>query len=122
MADIRAKDSSRVTGPGSVLLTVSGLVAAFGVASCCGLPLLLTTAGLGTAWLTGFAQLATPHRGSLLVVAAVCLAGGAVLLWRQQRMAACAPGALCSRASVKGLTLTGLLLGLGLFYLGYTYA
>ena len=121
MADISASGSSRAVGTGSVLLTVSGLAAAFGVASCCGLPFLLATAGLGTAWLTSFALLAAPHRAILLIVGAACLAGGAVLFWRQQRMAACTPGAFCSRPAVKSLTLTGLLVGLVLLYLGYAY-
>jgi hypothetical protein len=40
----------------------NGLAAAFGLASCCGLPFLLASMGLGTAWLTGFALLAAPHR------------------------------------------------------------
>ncbi len=109
-------------GAGAVLLTAGGLAAAFGVASCCGLPFLLATAGLSTAWLTGLALFAAPHRSFLLVAAAVCLAGGAVLFWWQQRRAVCVPGAFCARPAVRGLTLTGLLLGLALFYLGYTYA
>jgi mercuric ion transport protein len=109
-------------GAGAVLLTASGLAAAFGVASCCGLPFLLATAGLSTAWLTGLALFAAPHRLFLLVAAAACLAGGAVLFWRQQRREVCAPGAFCVRPVVRGLTLTGLLLGLALLYLGYTYA
>jgi hypothetical protein len=46
-------------------------------------------------------------------VGAVCLAGGAVLFWRQQRIAACAPAAFYSRPAVKNLTpLVGLLVGL----------
>jgi mercuric ion transport protein len=122
MADIPASGSSRAVGTGSVLLTLSGLAAAFSVASCCGLPFLLATAGLGTAWLTGIALLAAPHRPILLIVGAVCLAGGAVLFWRQQRMGAFTPGAFCSRPAVKRLTLTGLLFGLALLYLGYAYA
>jgi mercuric ion transport protein len=122
MADLPAHNSSAATGTGSVLLTVSGLAAAFGVASCCGLPFLLASAGLGTAWLTGFALLAAPHRSILLIVGAVCLAGGAALFWRQRRVAACTPGAFCSRPAVKSLTLAGLLLGAVLLWLGYTYA
>ena len=58
-------DASRgqpTRGFGTVALTLGGLVAAFVVASCCGLPFLLATAGLGTAWLGGFALLAAPHR------------------------------------------------------------
>lgn len=122
MADIPAGGSPRAVGTGSVLLTLGGLVAAFGVASCCGLPFLLATAGIGTAWLTGFALLAAPHRTVLLIVGAVSLTGGAILFWRQQRIAACTPGAFCSRPAVRNLTLTGLLVGLVLLYLGYAYA
>jgi mercuric ion transport protein len=91
------------------------------VASCYRLPFLLATAGLSTAWLTGFTLLASPYRPLLLIVGAVYLAGGAVLFWRQQRMAVCTPGAFCSRP-VRSLTLTGLLAGLVLLYLGYTFA
>jgi mercuric ion transport protein len=122
MADLPASDGSVVAGTGCVLLTLSGLAAAFGVASCCGLPFLLASAGVGTAWLTGFALLAAPHRSILLIVGAVCLAGGAALFWRQRRVAACMPGAFCSRPAVKSLTLAGLLLGAVLLWLGYTYA
>ena len=122
MTGTPASGSSRAVGAGSVLLTLGGLAAAFGVASCCGLPFLLATAGLGTTWLTGFALMAAPHRSILLIVGAVGLAGGAVLFWRQQRIAACAPGAFCTRPAVRNLTLAGLLVGLVLLYLGYTYA
>jgi mercuric ion transport protein len=122
MADRPADGSSRAVGTGSVLLTLGGLTAAFGVASCCGLPFLLATAGISTAWLTGFALLAAPHRSALLIVGALCLAGGAALFWRQQRVAACTPGAFCSRPVVKSLTLAGLIVGLVLLYLGYAYA
>ena len=122
MTDTPASGSPRAVGAGSVLLTLGGLAAAFGVASCCGLPFLLATAGLGTAWLTGFALLAAPHRSTLLIVGTVGLAGGAVLFWRQQRIAACAPGAFCTRPAVRNLTLAGLLVGLVLLYLGYAYA
>ena len=77
-------------GTGPVLLTLAGLVAAFGIASCCGLPFMLATLGLGTAWLGSFALLAAPHRVFLRATAAVCLAGGAGLLWRQRSVVACA--------------------------------
>jgi mercuric ion transport protein len=122
VADTPSRDASPALGTGSMLLTLSGLAAAFGVASCCGLPFLLASAGLGTAWLTGFALLATPHRSVLLIVGAVGLVGGALLFWRQQRIAVCTPGAFCARPVVRNLTLSGLLLGAVLLYLGYTYA
>src|SRR5713226_6129593 len=65
-----ATDSPRVTAPerppardtGSLLLAAGGLAAAFGAASCCGLPVLLGSLGLGSAWLVAVAWIAAPHR------------------------------------------------------------
>jgi mercuric ion transport protein len=122
MADLSdASPDQPIRGFGAVLLTVGGLVAAFGVASCCALPFMLATLGLGTAWLGGFALLAAPHRLFLLAAATVCLTGAAVLLWRQ-RAAVCVPGAVCTRPTIRGASMIGLLVGLVLLYLGYTYA
>jgi mercuric ion transport protein len=108
---------------GAALVTLGGLAAAFGVASCCALPLLLTTIGVSTAWLGGVALVAAPHRGALLIVGALCLAGGGALLWRQQRAAAiCGPNDACTPPAVRVLTLVGLLIGTGLLWAGYAYA
>ena len=71
--------------------------------------------------LGGIAMLAGPHRGILLMSAALLLVGGAILLWRQ-RASACMPGSVCARPAVRNLTAAGLLLGLGLLTLGYAYA
>lgn len=113
---------TRSAGSGAVALTLGGLAAAFGVASCCGLPFLLAGAGLGTAWLYGVALVSAPHRLLLMITAAICLAGGAILLGRQRRQAACAPGSVCSKPAVQGLVVIGLLVGSALLYLGYRYA
>ncbi len=110
-------------GTAAALLTFGGLAAAFGAASCCALPLLFASLGLGTAWLGGIALLAAPQRGVLLAAAAVCLAGGAVLLWRQRvAAAACAAGTACARPAALRLTTAGLLLGSVLLVLGYAIA
>lgn len=123
MADLSDAPDDRPTGGSSaVVLTAAGLAAAFGVASCCGLPFLLATAGLGTAWLGGIAHMAAPHRIFLLAAATICLVGAAVLLCRQRSVAVCTPGAICSRPTIRGVTLAGLLVGLVLLYLGYAYA
>lgn len=125
MSDLSARSSAAdrpTSGAGPVLLTLGGLAAAFGVASCCALPLLLTTVGLGTAWLGGIALLAAPHRPILLAVAALCLLGAAVLFWRQRKVVVRATGAICSRPAVSGMTVVGLLLGLVLLTLGCAYA
>ena len=113
------RSSSRPTG--TAALTLAGLAAAFGAASCCGLPLLLASLGIGSAWLTGLALLAAPNRLLLLALGAAGLAGGGVLLWRQRR-AACAPGAICATPAFRGTMLGALILGLLLLYLGYAYA
>src|SRR5712691_7266441 len=82
---------------GIVALTVGGFSAAFGLASCCALPILLSTAGVGTAWLTGIAVASIPHRSALLLTGFLCLGSAAVLLFRRPK-AACTPGAWCSSA------------------------
>ncbi|OBS51929.1 mercuric reductase [Methylosinus sp. 3S-1] len=104
------------------MLTLSGLAAAFGAASCCGLPFLLATIGVSSVWLVGIATLAAPHRPLLLAVAAACLVAGAVLLWRRQPAIACATGAVRSKPAVRGMTLIGLVAGLALLTIGYLYA
>lgn len=115
----RSDDKS---GAGAVVLTVSGLAAAFGVAACCGLPFILATLGVGTSWLFGIAILAAPHRSILLAAATACLVCAVVLFWTQRSAATCTLNALCNRPVVRGATLAGLLLGFALLYLGYAYA
>jgi mercuric ion transport protein len=123
MSDVSSTPDDRPTrGAGAVVLSAAGLTAAFGVASCCGLPFLLATAGLGTAWLSGFALAAAPHREFLLIAATICLVGAGGLLWRQRSVTVCAPGAICSRPAVRGVTLACVIVGLALLYLGYAYA
>ena len=108
---------------GSALLTLGGLAAAFGLAACCALPLLLVSLGLGTAWLGRIASVAAPIRSLLLVFAAIALVGGAILLWRQQRYAAtCGPNGVCTPPALRALTLVGLIAGVVLLIAGYYYA
>src|SRR5215469_11616942 len=85
---------------GTALLTLAGLATAFGAASCCGLPLMLASLGIGSAWLTGIALLAAPNRLLLLALGTAGLAGGSVLLWRQRR-AACAPDTVCAKPAFR---------------------
>ena len=127
MTDISSVDTSppaavpKASWP--ALLTLGGLAAAFGVAACCALPLLMISLGLGTAWLGGIASVAAPIRSLLLVFAALALAGGAALLWRQQRHAAtCGPNGVCAPPVVRLVTLVGLIVGLVMLIAGYLYA
>jgi mercuric ion transport protein len=113
--------SRRSSGWGAVSLTLGGLGAAFAVAACCALPILLGSLGIGTAWLFGVAKLAAPHRTVLLAIAAISLAAGALALWRQTR-AACPADGWCARPAVRRLTMLGVAFGLVLLVLGYRYA
>ena len=123
--DIRSEDRQRapVRDTGALLLAAGGLAAAFGAASCCALPLLLGSLGLGSAWLVTVAWFAAPHRVALLTVAIICLAsGGGVFLWRRRRMAACAPGTACGSSVITALVTCVVSLGAVLVVLGFVFA
>lgn len=112
----------RPRGIGTATLTLAGIAAAFGVASCCALPILLASAGIGAAWLGGIAVAAAPYRAPLLLIGAACLIAGAVLLVRQQWTAVrCGPGGVCTPRWIRTMTLAGLLLGAALLWEGYLY-
>ena len=107
---------------GALLLAASGLAAAFGAASCCALPPLLGSIGLGNAWLVTVAWIAAPHRIALLIAAVVFLVGGGeVFVWRR-RAGACTPGAACGRPAITVLLTGTLLVGGVLVALGFMYA
>ena len=120
----RATPSAKAPGEGgAVLLAIGGLAAAFGAASCCAVPVLLGSLGLGSAWLGSLALLVGPHRLGLLTAAIVCLATGVlVLVWRRRTATACTPGAACGRPVVTVL-MTGILsLAAVLVALGFIFA
>ena len=100
------------SGSVATLLTLGGIGAAFGLASCCALPFLLTGLGLGTAWLTGIGLFALFHRTAFIVVALIGLGGAAILLWRQRRT---------TKPVAWAITGAVWLVGAVLFYYGYTY-
>lgn len=104
------------------LLTFTGVGAAFSVASCCAIPIFLASFGIGAAWVTQIAMIAVPHRKVLLLVGACALVISAVLLWRQQRIAAtCTQEAQCVSAPIRFVNLLGLIIGAILLWAGYTY-
>ena len=127
MSDVVASEGKSVVPPpveksGASFLTFGGVIAAFGAASCCALPLLFATFGLSTAWLTNVALIAAPHRELLLVISEIALFGGAALLWRQQRAAtACSSEGACVPPILRTVNFVGLLVGSGLLWAGYTY-
>ena len=120
--EIGNRPPGRVRDTSALLLAAGGLAAAFGAASCCALPLLLGSLGLGSAWLVAVASFAAPHRIALLTAAIVCLvASGAVFAWRR-RVAACGPGVTCRSAATATLVVGVLSVGTVLVVLGFMYA
>lgn len=107
-----APPPTRASGSVAALLTMGGIGAAFGLASCCALPLLLTGLGLGTAWLAGIGLFAVFHRTVFIFVALFGLGGAAVLLWRQRQT---------MKPAAWAITGAVWLIGAVLFYYGYTY-
>jgi mercuric ion transport protein len=96
----------------AALLILGGIGAAFGLASCCALPFLLTGLGLETAWLAGIGLFVLFHRPVFIAVAFIGLGGAAVLLWRQRR---------AMKPAAWAITWTIWVFGAVLFYYGYTY-
>src|SRR5260221_1377613 len=82
------------------VLAAGGLLAAFGVASCCALPIALSLLGISAASLVGVGYLAAQYQTALFYGAAVCLGAAALVMWRQGRARACTPGAACARPAL----------------------
>ena len=122
MGELTRTVSDRTERRSALVLIVGGVASAFGVAACCALPILLATAGIGTAWLTGIALISLPYRNTLMIVSLVLLIVSAALLWRMQRTAArCGPGTICTPKWLRLRLLVGLLAGAGLLVGGYMY-
>jgi mercuric ion transport protein len=101
-----------------MMLAAGGLAAAFGVAACCALPVLLGAVGAGGAWLFALARFAGPHQTALMALSLATLSTGGWLLWRH-RAASCDADASCRRPVLRGLTVLALGLGAALLGLGY---
>ena len=82
------------------VLAAGGLLAAFGVASCCALPLALSLLGISAASLVGVGYLAAQYQHELFYGSVICLVAAAVIIWRQQRARSCIPGAVCARPAL----------------------
>jgi mercuric ion transport protein len=75
------------------VFAAGGLLAAFGVASCCALPVALSLLGISAASLAGIGYLAAQYQQELLYAAAICLGASAFIMVRQRKTQLCAPGA-----------------------------
>lgn len=122
MADQTDYPSDKARLGGAALLTAGGISAAFGVAACCALPIMLATAGIGTAWLAGIASVAVPYREIWIFISALSLLISAFMLLRAQQNAVRCGGVAASSPRWLRITLAvGLLLGAALLVAGILY-
>lgn len=100
-------------------LATGALLAAFGVASCCALPVALAALGIGSAGLFAIAALVGPYQLHVLAAAVVCLLGAAALMWRQRRARACGAAGPRGRPILDFITQAALVLAFGLLALTF---
>jgi mercuric ion transport protein len=91
------------------LFAAGGLLAAFGVASCCALPVALSMLGISAASLIGIGYRAAQYQQELFFGAVILLAAAGVVMWRQRRTLACARPRLDWAARVAIALAVGLL-------------
>jgi mercuric ion transport protein len=101
------------------LLATGGLLAAFGVASCCALPVALSLLGISAASLVGIGYLAAQYQQELFYAAAICLGASAFIMVRQRRARSCAPGTACARPMLDWGSKIALVLAVGLLVLTF---
>jgi mercuric ion transport protein len=103
------------------VLAAGGLLAAFGVASCCALPIALSLLGISAASLVGIGYLAAQYQQELFYGAVICLGAAAFIMWRQRRARLCAPDAACARPTVEWGSKAALVLAVGLLALTFWF-
>jgi mercuric ion transport protein len=101
------------------VLAAGGLLAAFGVASCCALPIALSLLGISAASLVGVGYLAAQYQQELFYGAVVCLGAAAFIMWRQRRARLCAPGVACERPTLDWGSKIAFVLAIGLLALTF---
>jgi mercuric ion transport protein len=101
------------------VLAAGGLLAAFGVASCCALPVALSLLGISAASLVGIGYLAAQYQRELLYGSVICLVAAGFLMWRQRQARLCAPGEACTRPAMDWSSKIAVLLAVGLLALTF---
>ena len=95
------KDSARSAS--AVGLVGGGAAAAFALAACCAIPLLLAGIGLGAGWLAPLVAATQPVAGVLTAASLAALVTGVVIAWRAPTR--CGMDSLCARPAFRwGLT------------------
>jgi mercuric ion transport protein len=113
------KTNSSTVDRAKTVFAAGGLLAAFGVASCCALPIALSLLGVSAAFLVGIGYQAAQYQQELFYAAVICLGAAAFIMWRQRRARSCPSGATCARPAVDWGSRFALLLAVGLLALTF---
>jgi|SRR5882757_1556003 mercuric ion transport protein len=101
------------------VLAAGSLLAAFGVASCCALPIALSLLGISAVSLVGIGYLAAQYQQELFYAAAISLGASAFIMVRQRRTRSCAPGTACASPMLDWGSKIALVLAIGLLMLTF---
>jgi mercuric ion transport protein len=101
------------------VLAAGGLLAAFGVASCCALPVALSLLGISAASLIGIGYLAAQYQQELFYAAIACLGAAAFLMLRRRRARTCALDAAQPSSVLDWASKLAIILALGLLALTF---
>lgn len=101
-------EAQGVGGDGArTVFAAGGLLAAFGVASCCALPVALSMLGISAASLVGIGYAAAAYQRELFWAATLCLVAVGGLSWRRwRRRASCAAPRTRFQTLARVVTLT----------------
>jgi mercuric ion transport protein len=80
---------------GQTMMAAGGLLGALAASSCCILPLVLFSLGIGGAWIGAFTQL-SPYQPYFIAATLVCLGIGYVLVYRASKRT-CTEEEACAR-------------------------
>jgi mercuric ion transport protein len=104
----RADATSRSRlGDKTTLLSVGGILAALGAATCCVVPFALFFAGISGAWIGNLTAL-KPYQPLFVALAVGCLGAGFYFVYRKPKASECVEGSYCARPSSRRMTKIGL--------------
>ena len=109
-----------VKSGGAIALAGSGVAAAFALAACCAIPILLAALGLGATWLVPMVSATMPYTGLLTIFSVAALASSVFLVVRAGRT--CQPGDLCARPVFRWTVIVVAAIGAVLLALSKIYA
>jgi mercuric ion transport protein len=101
------------------VLATGALLSAFGVASCCALPVALSLLGISAASLVGIGYVAGQYQRELFYAAAAFLGVASFLALRQRRARMCASGVASPGSALDWGSKLAMILALGLLALTF---